>query len=79
MMISLKFIVIRRNFWLILISNIINYYGKDYGVSQTSRNNEATFSLTEQLVSTIDTQGEITYANNEICEVAGHSIGALIG
>tara|TARA_B100000809_G_C14913406_1_gene450683 strand:- start:494 stop:640 length:147 start_codon:yes stop_codon:yes gene_type:complete len=48
-------------------------------VSQTSRNNEATFSLTEQLVSTIDTQGEITYANNEICEVAGHSIGALIG
>lgn len=48
-------------------------------MSNTVSNNEITFSATEQLVSTTDTQGNITYANDEFCRVAGYSREELVG
>ncbi|AZQ83129.1 PAS domain S-box protein [Colwellia sp. Arc7-635] len=40
---------------------------------------ERTFTKHEQLVSTTDLNGTITYANPEFCEVAGYSLEELIG
>lgn len=42
-------------------------------------NNERTFSDAEQLVSTTDLEGRITYANEEFCEIAGYSLDELTG
>lgn len=42
-------------------------------------NNEQTFPENEQLVSTTDTQGVITYANDIFCKVAGYTAEELIG
>jgi PAS domain S-box-containing protein len=42
-------------------------------------NNEKTFSDLEQLVSTTDLEGRITYANEEFCEIAGYSLDELMG
>ena len=42
-------------------------------------NVERTFTEQEQLVSTTDLNGIITYANPEFCEVAGYSLEELIG
>ena len=42
-------------------------------------NNEKTFSDLEQLVSTTDLDGRITYANEEFCEIAGYSLDELTG
>jgi len=47
-------------------------------MSNTS-NNEKTFSDSEQLVSTTDLEGRITYANEEFCEIAGYSLEELTG
>jgi len=41
--------------------------------------NERTYSGTEQLVSTTDLNGRITYANNAFCVIAGYSLAELIG
>ena len=48
-------------------------------MSRTDSNNEVTFSASEQLVSTTDTQGNITYANDEFCRVAGYASEELVG
>tara|TARA_R110000744_G_scaffold8364_6_gene27883 strand:+ start:2704 stop:4242 length:1539 start_codon:yes stop_codon:yes gene_type:complete len=40
---------------------------------------ERTFTAQEQLVSTTDLNGTITYANPEFCEIAGYSLEELIG
>lgn len=40
---------------------------------------ERTFSPQEQLVSTTDLNGIITYANPEFCEIAGYSLEELVG
>ena len=40
---------------------------------------EVTFSASQQLVSTTDCQGNITYANSAFCEVAGFTLEELIG
>jgi PAS domain S-box-containing protein len=40
---------------------------------------ERTFTPQEQLVSTTDLNGTITYANAEFCEIAGYSLEELIG
>jgi len=41
--------------------------------------NERTYSSAEQLVSTTDLNGRITYANKEFCAIAGYSLDELIG
>ncbi|GAA0817022.1 methyl-accepting chemotaxis protein [Colwellia asteriadis] len=41
--------------------------------------NEKTFSAEEQLVSTTDLQGRLTYANQEFCDVSGFSLEELVG
>ena len=41
--------------------------------------NEQTFSSKEQLVSTTDLQGRITYANPAFCQISGFSLSELIG
>jgi len=48
-------------------------------MSQIINNKEVTFSATEQLVSTTDTQGNIIYANDEFCRIAGYSVDELVG
>lgn len=40
---------------------------------------ERTFTPQEQLVSTTDLNGTITYANAEFCEIAGYSLEELVG
>ena len=40
---------------------------------------ERTFTEQEQLVSTTDLNGDITYANAEFCQIAGYSLEELIG
>jgi len=40
---------------------------------------EVTFSSNEQLVSTTDTQGVITYANDAFCRIAGYTQEELVG
>ena len=42
-------------------------------------NNEVNFSSHEQLVSITDLQGDIVYANEEFCRVAGYSLEELVG
>ena len=42
-------------------------------------NNEKNFSYSEQLVSTTDLDGRITYANEEFCDIAGYSLDELTG
>lgn len=42
-------------------------------------NREVTFNASQQLVSTTDTRGVITYANDTFCEVAGFSESELVG
>ena len=44
-----------------------------------SVDSEVTFPESEQLVSTTDTQGKITYANESFCRVAGYSYKELVG
>ncbi|WDE12888.1 methyl-accepting chemotaxis protein [Thalassomonas haliotis] len=44
-----------------------------------SVDSEVTFPESEQLVSTTDTQGKITYANESFCRVAGYSYQELLG
>lgn len=46
---------------------------------QALSNNEITFPPTEQLVSTTDTQGIITYVNDSFCKVAGYTQEEMIG
>lgn len=48
-------------------------------MSATLINKESTFSDNEQLVSTTDTKGVITYCNPLFCRVAGYSPEELIG
>ncbi|MBO9490322.1 methyl-accepting chemotaxis protein [Endozoicomonas sp. G2_1] len=40
---------------------------------------EVTFSPSQQLVSTTDLHGTITYANDEFCNIAGYTVEELIG
>ena len=40
---------------------------------------ERTFTEHQQLVSTTDLNGTITYANPEFCEIAGYSLEELVG
>jgi PAS domain S-box-containing protein len=42
-------------------------------------NNEINFSSDEQLVSITDLQGDIVYANEEFCQVAGYTLEELTG
>ncbi|WP_448565798.1 methyl-accepting chemotaxis protein [Thalassotalea ganghwensis] len=48
-------------------------------MTQTSSSKEVTFSSSEQLVSTTDLQGDITYANDNFCRIAGYTREELIG
>lgn len=41
--------------------------------------NEVTFSAHEQLISTTDLKGDITYANNNFCRIAGYTKEELVG
>lgn len=45
----------------------------------TNKGKEVTFSQSEFLVSTTDTNSIITYANDEFCRVAGFTAEELIG
>lgn len=47
--------------------------------NQATINEEVTFDASQQLVSTTDTRGVITYANEVFCEVAGYSLDELVG
>ncbi|MBU2711196.1 methyl-accepting chemotaxis protein [Zooshikella harenae] len=40
---------------------------------------EVTFDSSEELVSTTDTRGKITYANKSFCRVSGYSLEELVG
>ncbi|MCK5819629.1 MAG: methyl-accepting chemotaxis protein [Psychromonas sp.] len=42
-------------------------------------NAEALFDVNKQLVSTTDLHGNITYANNDFCQIAGFSLEELLG
>lgn len=42
-------------------------------------NEEVTYSEHEQLVSTTDLQGDITYANSIFCKVAGYQLDEMLG
>jgi methyl-accepting chemotaxis protein/aerotaxis receptor len=46
---------------------------------KNTSSNERTFSQSEQLVSTTDLEGRITYANSEFCNVAGYTLEELVG
>lgn len=46
---------------------------------QALSNNEITFPPTEQLVSTTDTQGVITYVNDSFCKIAGYTQEEMVG
>lgn len=47
--------------------------------NQTIRNNEVTFAEDQELVSTTDRRGVITYANDVFCQVAGYEPEELMG
>lgn len=47
--------------------------------NKTVIDNEVTFDATQQLVSTTDARGVITYANDVFCKVAGYSEEELLG
>lgn len=47
--------------------------------NQSTIDEEVTFSADEELVSTTDTRGVITYANEVFCRVAGYELEELIG
>lgn len=47
--------------------------------NQSVINEEVTFSTDEELVSTTDLRGVITYANDVFCRVAGYELDELIG
>lgn len=47
--------------------------------NQSIIDEEVTFSNSEELVSTTDLRGVITYANEAFCKIAGYSIEELIG
>ncbi|WP_100658476.1 methyl-accepting chemotaxis protein [Alteromonas flava] len=47
--------------------------------NQTVRDHEVTFPATEELVSTTDRRGVITYANDVFCRVAGYAPHELMG
>lgn len=47
--------------------------------NQTTINEEVTFSAGEELVSTTDLRGVITYANDVFCRVAGYELDELLG
>ncbi len=57
---------------------IISFKGRDLAMS-IHNGKEVTFSQSEFLVSTTDTNSIITYANDEFCRVAGFSAQELIG
>jgi len=46
---------------------------------QTIQNKEVTFSDKQELVSTTDTRGVITYANEVFCDIAGYTNDELMG
>ena len=48
-------------------------------MAQSTSSKEVTFSTSEQLVSTTDLQGDITYANDSFCRIAGYTNEELIG
>ncbi|PCC13764.1 chemotaxis protein [Pseudoalteromonas sp. JB197] len=48
-------------------------------MNQDAINQEVTFGIDEELVSTTDLQGVITYANEKFCEVAGYTLNELVG
>ncbi len=47
--------------------------------NQNTTDNEVTFSEQEELISTTDTRGVITYANSVFCTVAGYTQDELLG
>ena len=47
--------------------------------NQEVKDVEVTYDKSEQLVSTTDLRGVITYANNIFCQVAGYNIDELVG
>ena len=47
--------------------------------NQTMRDNEVTFPEDQELVSTTDRRGVITYANDVFCRVAGYEPDELLG
>ena len=47
--------------------------------SHSLSNNEVSFPKNQQLVSTTDTQGIITYVNDAFCEVAGYNVEEMVG
>ena len=47
--------------------------------NQTIINEEVTFAADEELVSTTDVRGVITYANDVFCRVAGFELDELVG
>ncbi len=47
--------------------------------NRSVKNNEVTFDASQQLVSTTDVRGVITYANDVFCQVAGYSEQELVG
>lgn len=47
--------------------------------NQSTINEEVTFSANEELVSTTDVRGVITYANDVFCRVAGYELDELVG
>lgn len=47
--------------------------------NQIVNDTEVTFHESEELVSTTDKRGVITYANSEFCKVAGYSASELVG
>lgn len=47
--------------------------------NQTIINEEVTFAANEELVSTTDLRGVITYANDVFCRVAGYELDELVG
>jgi PAS domain S-box-containing protein len=57
----------------------IKVFFKDDEVMSHISMTERTFSPQEQLVSTTDLNGIITYANPEFCQIAGYNLEELIG
>ena len=47
--------------------------------NQTIRDNEVTFPEDQELVSTTDRRGVITYGNDVFCRVAGYEPDELLG
>lgn len=64
-------------YWL---DQCIEYLASSFGkIIMNVTNKEALFDQNEQLVSTTDTKGVITYANDAFCRIAGYSEQELVG